>query len=98
MMLLRHTQNSSERLVLGVVVLLPSLLLSQHDVCVLLQGAGMTVNGTTLPHSFLAKGSPQQILKAETKAVSNLRCVCVCLHGCLHTVCVHTFLPPKKRF
>jgi hypothetical protein len=31
------------------------------------EGAGMT-NGSALLHSFLAKSSPQQILKAETKA------------------------------
>ena len=51
-------------------------------VCIQVLARGTGVNGAALPQSFLAKSSPQQIVKAETKAVRD--CVCVCLRVCVH--------------
>ena len=57
-------------------------------VCIQVLARGTGVNGAALPQSFLAKSSPQQIVKAETKAVRDCVCVCVCMRVCVHvSVC-----------
>ena len=56
-------------------------------VCIQVLARGTGVNGAALPQSFLAKSSPQQIVKAETKAVRDCVCVCVCVFVCMY-LCV----------